>query len=47
MKKVNKKRNARKLYGSESSQKSEGSIIMENEIRLSEANNDIDENNSG
>jgi hypothetical protein len=32
------------MYASESSQKSESSIIMENEIRTSEVNNDVDEN---
>jgi hypothetical protein len=44
MKKVNKHRAVKKLYASESSQKSDGSIIMENEIKISEANNDVDEN---
>ena len=41
--KKNKQRKS-KLYASESSQKSESSIIMENEIKISEANNDVDEN---
>ena len=45
MKKVNKRRQVnKKLYASESSQKSESSILMENEIKISEANNDVDEN---
>lgn len=44
MKKVNKRRVQKKMYASESSQKSESSIIMENEIKISEANNDVDEN---
>ena len=43
MKKVSKQKK-RKMYASESSQKSESSIIMENEIRTSEVNNDVDEN---
>tara|TARA_B110001450_G_C17403608_1_gene392766 strand:- start:27 stop:263 length:237 start_codon:yes stop_codon:yes gene_type:complete len=43
MKKANKQQK-RKMYASESSQKSESSIIMENEIRTSEVNNDVDEN---
>lgn len=42
--KKNKRQPKKKLYASESSQKSESSIIMEDEIRTSEVNNDVDEN---
>ena len=42
--KKSKRQTKKRIYASESSQKSESSIIMEDEIRTSEANNDVDEN---